>query len=72
MRFDVFGRLVDVRRSDGGWQVSYPGADGKALKFDFSAMRQLLQARWNRGRDQGGRRERECACPPMTTLHFAG
>ena len=30
MRFDVFGRLVDVRRSGGGWQVSYPGADGKA------------------------------------------
>ena len=30
LRFEVFGKLVDVRRSAGGWQASYPGADGKA------------------------------------------
>ena len=29
LRFEVFGRPVHVRRSEGGWQVLYPGADGK-------------------------------------------
>lgn len=30
LRFEVFGKLVDVRRSESGWQASYPGPDGKA------------------------------------------
>jgi hypothetical protein len=30
LRFEVFGRVVHVRRSEDGWQVSYPGTDGKA------------------------------------------
>lgn len=29
MRFDVFGREVHVRRIGTGWQVVYPGSDGK-------------------------------------------
>ena len=29
MKFDVFGRIVEVTPSENGWQVYYPSDDGK-------------------------------------------
>ncbi len=29
IKFDVYGRLVTVEKTDSSWAVFYPGADGK-------------------------------------------
>jgi hypothetical protein len=29
IKFNVYGRLVTVEKTDSGWAVFYPGADGK-------------------------------------------
>jgi hypothetical protein len=34
-RFNVFGTLIVVARSGGGWQAFYPGTDGKHRAADF-------------------------------------
>jgi len=29
IKFNVYGKLVSVEKTDAGWEVFYPGADGK-------------------------------------------
>lgn len=35
LRFDVFGRIVSIRRQDGSWQAHAVGADGKRAPAGF-------------------------------------
>lgn len=36
LRFDVFGRRIDVERTDQGWVAFVPGADGKRHRAQIS------------------------------------
>jgi len=36
LRFDVFGRRIDVERTDDGWEAFVPGADGKRRRAQIS------------------------------------
>jgi hypothetical protein len=46
VRFDVFGRLMGVERTDHGWRVYYLGADGKCRPADDIAIPDFI--------DEGG------------------
>jgi hypothetical protein len=35
LRFDVFGRRVDISGAPGSWQAWYPGSEGKRRPADF-------------------------------------
>jgi hypothetical protein len=36
LRFDVFGRRIDVERTEEGWAAFVPGADGKRRRAQIS------------------------------------
>ena len=35
LRFNIFGRLVNITGAPGNWQAFYPGNDGKRRPADF-------------------------------------